>query len=218
MIIEENPFGFKLTFPVDGVDTSIKMPSQKFPLGTQPRVFHIENTHQLTDKIIAAAFNSIKYRLGRCYDNMELLQDALINHGILKGRIQTYVGWHFIPQQMPQHHCFIVIDDIYILDYSALRLYDSISQYSGEPKEELRQRVAQYVVEARKSPASEHCAFGQANETSIYIASLSSPKEGIRIYHKLMRAFPNHPSFVELGPDNYSRTQQLIREEEHKHK
>lgn len=182
-----------------------KIPSHQFPLKeghNKVELLTANNTEPLIDDKIETIYNSLNPRMGRCYDNTQLLRDSLLSGGVEPNRIKTYVGWLFIGNTIPVHHSFIIIDDIHLLDYSVLRQFDDIKQYASNSADEIRNKVAQKITdEMSRGMNSERTTFGQAVSVVAYVASECSPEEGKQIRAKLLKAFPKHIAFLDVNGD-----------------
>ncbi|MBR3792234.1 MAG: hypothetical protein IKK18_05995 [Clostridia bacterium] len=173
----------------------IKIPSQMYPLTGNLNYISHENTEDFPDnpttEKIKEIYNSITPGVGTCYSNIEKLVDALEKEGI---KVQPMVGWVFLGGSLPVHHCFAVIEN-HILDFNPN--FDSL--YTEENAnlgiDVLRDKLTDAMIELRKKPNSETTAFGKASKMALYIASPCKPQAGLKVYQKLMKAFPKHPCY-----------------------
>ena len=46
-------------------------------------------------------------------------------------------------------------------------------------------------------PNTERCVFGQVPDYMVYVASMCTTDQGLKLYQKVMRAFPKHPANLE---------------------
>ena len=123
----------------------------------------------------------------------------MLSGGVEPNRIKTYVGWLFIGNTIPVHHSFIIIDDIHLLDYSVLRQFEDINQYTSNSTDEIRNKVAQKITdEMSRGTNSERTTFGQAIGVVAYVATVCSPEEGKQIRARLLKAFPKHIAFYDI--------------------
>lgn len=212
MIINETGLGYAITVDHGDHQSTIKIPSQRYPLKGEIIVVTDENTAPLGDNLIEDVFNAVKPREGRCYDNMAVLRQSLIKAGISEERITTLVGWMFFAEGLPVHHCFIMIDKKHILDYGPLRILDNLDTFANSSLEKIREDLARIVIEAQKGKNSEHYVFGQSNKNTIYFASVGTPEEGIETLKKLLKAFPKHPAIIPVNKNNLTPIQQLIQD------
>lgn len=51
-------------------------------------------------------------------------------------------------------------------------------------------------------PNTERCVFGQVPDYMVYVASMCTTDQGLKLYQKVMRAFPKHPA--NLKPSTHS--------------
>lgn len=200
----------KLSVVVHGVtEKPIKIPSQMYPLASKD-ICHISYNNTVpfadgpeTDKI-REVYDSITPGVGTCYSNIEQLIDKLAAVGI---HAQPMVGWVFFGATLPVHHCFAVIEN-HILDF--IPNFDSLAEKDeGLAKEEFRSMVVDAAIEMRTRPNSETTSFGKASRMAYYIASPCSPQAGLRMYQKLIRAFPKHPCYRNIV-DGTNETQRLF--------
>lgn len=173
--------------------TEIKIPSQMFPLNGELKLFTSNNTEILTDSTIESIFNSVKPRMGKCYYNAQDLIETLIVGGIDSKRIKSYVGWLFIGDTIPVHHCFVILDDKHILDFGPLKQFENFDEYTDMDSLD---RFKNDIIENVVLPNSQKMTFGRALNVVAYIVSECSPKEGERIRAKLEKAYPKHISFL----------------------
>lgn len=198
-------------------DKPIKIPSQMYPLtGTLNILSHtntapFEDTPQ-TDKI-RAVFDSITPDVGRCYTNTEKLLDALAREGI---EAKSFVGWLFPEGDMPVHHCFTVIDN-HILDFNPNLnlLHPKMEAYATLSMEAARDKFTDVFLEMREMPNSEAAIFGQIDMHSIYFASPCKPSDGLKIYNKLMKAYPKHPCYTNLTNGTNATQKMILKKQSH---
>lgn len=176
-------------------ERDIVIPSQLYPLTGSMTIFTANNTTPCDDEQLRQIFDSIPSRIGRCYENIRLLEDKLKATEQFKNRFTTYVGWMFIGENMPVHHAYMVVDNKYMLDFSPLSDLESLEAPVVMSKDGIRELVADQVIKSLDKPNSEKAVFGQVQFDSLYVGSVCSPEKGIRVYKKLMRAFPKHPCF-----------------------
>lgn len=194
----------------NGIDTKpIKIPSQMYPLNGNINFITKDNSapfpdSPLTDKI-KEIYNSITPGVGTCYTNTEKLVAALNEVGI---EAHSMVGWVFIGGDLPVHHCFAAIDN-HVLDFSPnLDLLYSETD-NNLTIEEARDKLTNRMIELRAMPNSETTTFGQVNKHTLYVASPCKPSEGLKIYQKLMKAYPKHPCYTNIV-DGTNETQRMF--------
>lgn len=172
--------------------TTIIIPSQMFPLNRKLEFFTSENTEDFYDQFIESIFNSVRARPGKCYYNARDLVDALVKSNVDKSRIKTYVGWLFIGDTIPVHHCFVMIDKKHILDFGPLKQFEN--SYDTNEKEEF-EKFKKDLAKNESLPNSKKMTFGKAIKVVAYAVSECSPEEGEKIRAKLEKSFPKHISF-----------------------
>ena len=173
--------------------TEIKIPSQMFPLNGELKLFTSNNTEVLTDSTIESIFNSVKPRMGKCYYNAQDLIDALIIGGIDSKRIKSYVGWLFVGDTIPVHHCFVMLDNKHVLDFGPLKQFENFDEYTDMDSID---RFKNDIIENDVLLNSQKMTFGRALSVIAYVVSECSPKEGEKIRAKLEKAYPKHISFL----------------------
>jgi len=171
---------------------TIKIPSQMFPLNRELEFFTSDNTEELHDEYIESIFNSVNPRVGKCYYNAKDLVDALVKGNVESSHIKTYVGWLFIGDTIPIHHCFVMIDKKHILDFGPLKQFEIL--YDTNEKEELEE-FKRDLAKNESLPNSKKMTFGKAIKVVAYAVSECSPEEGEKIRAKLEKSFPKHISF-----------------------
>lgn len=171
---------------------TIKIPSQMFPLNRELEFFTADNTEEFRDEYIESIYNSVTARTGKCYYNAKDLVDALLKSNVDSSRIKTYVGWLFIGDTIPVHHCFVMIDNKHILDFGPLRQFEIL--YDSNEREELEE-FKKELVKNKSLPNSKKMTFGKALNVVAYVVSECSPSDGEKIRAKLEKTFPKHISF-----------------------
>ena len=172
--------------------TEIKIPSQMFPLNGELKLFTSNNTEVLVDSTIESIFNSVKPRIGKCYYNAQDLVDALNADGIDSKRIKSYVGWLFVGDTIPVHHCFVMLDDKHILDYGPLKKFE---HFDIDADMDSLDRFKNDIIENDELLNSQKMTFGKALSVVAYVVSECSTKEGEKIRARLENTYPKHISF-----------------------
>lgn len=199
--IYENPTTFK---------ESIVIPTARFPLSAKYEVFDYTNTHEIgtgdNEEEIIKIFDSIKYKIGYCYDNADKLTVALCQAGY---DAQTYVGWLLSPY--PTHHAWTVLrkeGQISVLDL-AENVCALVERGALEPNlsiQEQREITANAMLELLKQPNHKRCfPVGIPAPAYLYVGSQSNGAEGAKLYMQLINQFPDHPSAP--SPDALGRTE-----------
>ena len=117
----------------------------------------------------------------------------MIVGGIDSKRIKSYVGWLFIGDTIPVHHCFVMLDDKHVLDFGPLKQFENFDVYTDMDSLD---KFKNDVVENDVLPNSQKMTFGRALSVIAYIVSECSPKEGEKIRAKLEKTYPKHISFL----------------------
>lgn len=193
---------------IAGWDKTIRMPSAMWPVeGLDSTVFTPDNTEPCTDKAIAAIFDKLPFRLGRCYDNAKMLADALAEAGI---PAKTYAGWLLFSNTVPTHHAVLVVNGNQLLDPST-RDYTSLPQLSPDATEtETRAAFVDWVAAMEKKPHSETAAFGKVHPGHIYCVAELAPEKAMALRAKLERAYPKHPALFRRGKKDVTPIQEAL--------
>lgn len=188
----------------------IKIPSAMYPLAGELLYLTPDNTSAFGDtkdaETIRRLFDGLQNEVGRCYTNAERLQAALAAEGF---DAKTLVGWLFVLGTRPVHHCFTCVDD-HIMDYNVRPELLTDGLPSSISREEMRELMADRLMELSKRPSSETGTFGALSSGSFFIGSYCPPKRGRELYNKLMRAYPKHPTALGLNPDGASPLQRMV--------
>ena len=188
----------------------IKIPSQMYPLSGSLNFIVHDNTEPFPDdpltERIRSIYDSIDPGIGTCYTNAKMLTTALAEKGIAS---VTYVGWVIIGGALPVHHCFTGIGK-HILDFNVDPSYFYAEEYKDIGLEEAREKLTDKLASLKDVPNSQKSTFGQVSPYSIYIASPCRPEEGLKLYQKLMRAYPKHPCYRNIDDKGMSKTQEML--------
>ena len=195
----------------------IKIPSQMFPLvGQGSYLLHNENTSPLptnaeTDAI-REVFDEMHPRLGSCYSNTDALIGALRKRGI---DAKSMVGWLFIGDNFPIHHCFAVIEKYHaVLDFSVrASFFHELNQNSTDMQTLRKEFSRKYINALQSKMNSEIGTFGQMDSGCIMLAAVCSPRAGAATFAKLRKAFPKHPALVQTDASGATMTQQIVLEQ-----
>lgn len=186
----------------------IKIPSAMWPVdGRDPIILAKSNTEPCTSNIIREIFDSLPFRIGRCYDNTNMLFKALTNAGI---QADAYAGWLLIDDTIPTHHAMVVVDEHCVLDPSSRNFNDLPSLPDNTDKQVIRDTFKQWILEQEKLPNSEKAVFGKVPPGHIYLMAKLAPEKAMALRAKLERAYPKHPSFSCGKRNNYTPIQQEL--------
>ena len=174
---------------------SVIVPTIMYPLNGKCEVFTFRNTKKVEDEAVLACFDSVQYKIGRCYDNVERMTKALKDAGY---NAVSYVGWLFTSNnQFPIHHCWTVLDG-----HSVIDLCDDFSVMLGGKNGELfknakgpvlRGLIASFTSAARKEKNSARCfPVGTPTPFLYYVGSPCEPEKGREMYCRLVSDFPGH--------------------------
>ncbi|WP_252225284.1 MULTISPECIES: hypothetical protein [unclassified Clostridium] len=205
---------------VDNGDIVV-IPSRKYPLKDKKdiNIFTSENTEKLNNNEIQKIYDSLDFKIGKCYNNMKLLSKALLDANITNFKV--YVGWTMVSRNVyPVHHCFIVYDEKYLLDPNAQTNMLIFREYCERHPElqndtnEMRLKMVKITREIEKLSFSKKSTFGKIlDDNMLYIASECKAEEGEQIYIDLIQAYPNHPIYQRhrMNAHGLSLVQQMIK-------
>lgn len=213
-------------------ERSYIVPTAMFPLPSDVfAVFTEENTEVLTDERIIALINDCPYTTGHCYSNTDALVAHLQKNGV---DIVPYVGWLFLFGNLPVHHCFAVIEGKYLIDLADdfIGMYDyirkthfpsmtakNVSDFMeqldalGNNIVNMRQFMLEWVRYTKDTNMkhSIRCMpLGKVTNEMLYIGSVCLPADGKRHYNDLMRAYPQHPSYLNINDKGASPFQEML--------
>ena len=189
----------------DCFEKPFKIPSQMYPLKSEIKIFCSQNTEDCFDEKIIELYNSITPKLGRCYENSKELLRLFKKNDITD--IQTYAGWLFVGNQAPTHHCFCVYKNNIVLDFVSDLKHDTNLKVDMSDVEKARRKYVEFILEQQKKSNTERFGKGKVDEMYIYIASKCAPEDAIKIFEKLIKAFPKHPCYETFG---FTKTQKLL--------
>lgn len=190
------------------------IPTNYYPLNDDMEIFNIRNTEEIKDEKVLEIFDSIEYKIGRCYTNTKELSTALRKAGY---DAKTYCGWLCVSEnQFPIHHCWTVLGNS-ILDLSddlTIFMYMNHSEMEKDISlDKSREVLADFYYKARKFKNRERCyPVGIPTPTYLYIGSECDPMNGISIYNNLIDEFPNHECQRNCNSKGQNKTQEYIKE------
>ncbi|MBE7114243.1 hypothetical protein FT641_19525 [Bacillus paranthracis] len=198
------------------------IPSKLYPLTNKRTIqfYCYVNTEQIEEGIesfqtIKDAYDSVKFEVGKCYQNTENLYRSLVQAGIPEDDMKTYVGWILVGSK-PIHHCWLVYKGKHVLDGSItaaeMHAQQKIVDEHITDINKQREIVVGLTLEALKLPNSQIRTFGKVMPIYDYVGTVCEPDEGRAEYRKLISAYPNHPSYAGAGsnPTGASKAQQMI--------
>ena len=194
---------------------SILVPTIYYPLNGKYTVFHYKNTEKIENEEVLRIFDNVKYSIGHCYSNARTLVMELKEAGY---DAKSYVGWLFTEKnEFPIHHCWVILDDKFLLDLSD----DFTVMLSGKNKEnfknlsyeETQQAICSFHLAVAKVPNRTRCyPVGKPTSFLFYIGCECDPEEGILIYRRLLKQFPNHECQRNCDINGYNATQKVLKE------
>lgn len=191
-----------------GWEKTIRIPSAMWPVeGQDPVILTPENTEPCQDERIRRIFDGLPFRLGRCYENADLLARTLLsNEGI---QAKVYCGWLLFSDQIPTHHAVVVVNGNQVLDPSSMD-YSNLPPFAeGATLEETRTAFIEWVKEQENKPRSSVKTFGKVAPSHIYLMAALPSKKALALRRKLERAYPKHPALSCLG-GHYTNLQQAL--------
>lgn len=212
--IREDRVAVKLVDDAGAFKKSVLIPTAYYPLNGKFRVFNNQNTRRLADPEVAEIFNSIPYRIGFCYQNTQMLTDALTAKGY---DAHSYVGWLFTADsECPIHHCWCVLENDIVLDlsddYTLMLSGQNGENFKGKSKEEAQELLADFREAARNVPNSIRCSpVGIPTSIFYYVGSECDPEQGRRIYNMLVAEYPDHECQRNCNRDGINQTQAILK-------
>ena len=213
VIEKENRVVVKMYCRESFVESAV-IPTAYYPLNGMYRVFTKENSEIVSDKKLLSLIDRIPYQIGHCYTNTKNVSDLLKRSGY---EVETYAGWLFVDGQKPIHHCWAAYRNSVIDlsdDFAVMFGGENAKNFDGvKSKEDYVEVIAsfhQYVKE-QNIPNSVRCyPIGQAHSSLVYVGSLCEPKDGIKIYNKLVSKYPDHECHKNVGKDGMNITQRQL--------
>lgn len=188
---------------------TITIPSKMYPLQNKKTIqfFHSATTEPLSDDNVIDVFDSIEFEVGRCYGNMEKLEEAFKQAGLGKD-LQVFTGWMVMPNDPPIHHAWAMYKDVHLIDPAArIDHYELLqAQTERKPKEQLRKEIVKLQEQAEDADNHDIMTFGQSLPIFIYIGSETTPNEGRTVFNKLTQTYPNHPSYAKEGMNQFGES------------
>lgn len=193
---------------------SVIIPTDYYPLNKDEfKVFHCNNTKKVVDEALLMTINKAEYKIGHCYRNTENIVHLLKEAGY---DVKSYVGWLFVAEtQFPVHHCWAVVDDIYVIDlsddFTMMFSAENYKNFVGLNVMETRVAMLEFALEARKQPHSVRCSpVGKPSPMLYYIGCECEPEDGKRIYNELIKKYPVHECQRNCDTNGLNPTQKLF--------
>lgn len=188
-------------------DTEYKIPSDLFPVLNKPslRYFSYADTDTLgANTELARIYDSLEFKVGFCYSNIEQYSEALKKAGLKNFKI--YTGW-VITYGLPVHHCWLVWDDKHVIDPGVTLVENAYLLQAAELKknnpeasmDEMRELFVSIHKKYESANNTEYRTFGKVAPFAFYIGTETTPVQGRKIFNKLMKDYPEHPSYARGG-------------------
>lgn len=217
--VKPNKVVVKLKNKDNSFKKSVIVPTVMYPLNNcnEFKVFDYRNTEYIDDEKIKKAFNETNYKVGCCYHNSLALIENLVKQNINRADIKCFVGWLFMsPFDFPVHHCWLVYKETMILDLSDnYYLYELNRDKIDNANDinEARHNLAEFTNDISKLPNAERCfPLGQVTPNMLYVGSECDALEGVRIYQKLIKDFPNHDCHKGCDAKGLNPTQRIMKQ------
>ena len=189
---------FRMVDRTDGKD--IKVPSNMYPLNREAQLFTTETTDTISDAHLREIVNCIDGRMNSTYQNAEQVVRTLNVYGI---PAVQYVGWVFMSDSAPMYQSFALVKGDHggpaIIDLSVDPIWPQWEQEMAQytTPDEMRAAFIEKQSKRWDVPNTERCVFGQVPDYMVYVASMCTTDQGLKLYQKVMRAFPKHPANLE---------------------
>ena len=114
-----------------------------------------------------------------------------------------YVGWVFMSDSAPMYQSFALVKGDHggpaIIDLSVDPIWPQWEQEMAQYTTPDEMRAAFIEKQSKRWDVSntERCVFGQVPDYMVYVASMCTTDQGLKLYQKVMRAFPKHPANLE---------------------
>lgn len=213
--ISENKVVVKIRNSDMSFRKSVIIPTISYPLNGKVCTFSSKNTKRVEDKAVLDIFDSVRYKIGFCYQNTQKLVSKLQAAGY---DAVSYVGWLFTSvTDFPVHHCWCVLNGESVLDladdYTVMLSGTNGDNFKDKSIDEVREAFVSFAKEAKKHKNSERCAIvGTPTPFLLYVGSPCDPEEGRRIYQKLIAAMPDHECQRNCDSSGYNATQRRMKE------
>ena len=194
---------FRMVDRTDGKD--IKVPSNMYPLNREAQLFTTETTDSISDAHVREIVNCIDGRMNNTYQNAEQVVRTLNVYGI---PAVQYVGWVFMSDSAPMYQSFALVKGDHggpaIIDLSVDPIWPQWEQEMAQytTPDEMRAAFIEKQSKRWDVPNTERCVFGQVPDYMVYVASMCTTDQGLKLYQKVMRAFPQ----ASLQPGSRART------------
>lgn len=175
---------------------SIIVPTDKYPLTGDYKVYHCDNTKEVTDTKVLEIFDRHKFKAGHCYHNTEILSDDLRQEGY---DAETYAGWLFVADtELPVHHCWTVLDGIHVLDpadfFTAMFSSSNIGNFKEtQGYSDTLDIMGSFIQAAKEELNHLVCApVGITSDILLYVGAKCKPMQARTVYQNLLRRYPDH--------------------------
>lgn len=203
----------KLRDKEDNFFKSIIIPTSMYPLNDKYEVFSYKNTKQITDENVLSCFDSIEYKIGRCYDNTTRMTSALKEKGY---NAVSYVGWIFAGyREFPVHHCWTVINRESVIDladdFTVMLSGENGKQFEKADENKTKELLVSFVKAGKSVKNSQRCfPVGIPTQFFFYVGCPCEPEKGRDIYSKLMKKYPSHECEANCDKNGVNPTQQIL--------
>jgi hypothetical protein len=187
-----------------------QIPSKLYPLSS-PRRFFVIGADECEDVEVPGdvrdAMDSQVWESGRCYGNTARVVS-------LWPGAKYFSGWLFARSRFPYHHAWAVVGDS-VVDMSISR--GEIEYLTGVDYDDpqWREKAAPVLFRmSRESVPSRDRVIGKPIEGFIYVGCEDDLESARGRFRKLMRDYPDHPSYArKIDPAGYSELQRVLERE-----
>lgn len=139
------------------------------------------------------------FRSGWCYTTAENVVAMGKELGL---DIEFYSGW--VRHGTWLHHAWAVVDKIHLIDLTISKRETILLKTVNTEEPQWRERVAPILIEYGENPlpVEMDCVFGQPLDSMFYFGSPDTPINARRIFNRLMKKIPRHPSYARKGKGN----------------
>lgn len=191
---------------------SVVIPTEYYPLPNgEIKCFSALNTTEFIDEKMIKLINSVKEKVGRCYDNTSNLYKKLSPYYDVK----MYAGWLFLENDTPVWHSWIVYNDKHIIDLTNKNNKYNVLEYSkkySSSAKSYEEFIVNYYKKIFSAKNSEKILLGNASESFFYVGVECEAHKSEDFYSVLLDQFPNHETYSNCDKKTrLNRTQQILK-------
>lgn len=214
--VREDRVTQKLRYDNGKMYDTVMIPTAMYPTKENKfELFHWENTNEITDKEIISVFDSVKFKIGGCYDNTTALYNAFKSKGI---DARMYAGWILFNNEYPAFHSWLVIGnsvlDLSDNDYAICEMMISEKISPQDITRNIYQNLYKRVLGERLN--SQQCRpLGKVSYSKVYVGTEWNPHEAKEAYCSLREKHKrqtgkDHPTWIPVMQNGLTPMQSAI--------